>query len=98
MAHIGLHRRQAEFRDHLVQLGRTARIGGDLSFQIGDILVGVARGVWVIGQEIAQRILAELALIDQHEIVEQHPLLVHRGGKRRHRPRRRAADIGMMPA
>jgi hypothetical protein len=58
----------------------------------------VARRVCVIGQEIEQLLLAEAAALDEPEVVEQHAFLVHGGGERRHRARRRAADIGMVAA
>ena len=98
MAHIGLDHVEPEMRDHLAQLGDALLVGGDLRLEVGDVLVRVAGRVGVVGQERVQLLLLELAALDDAEIVDQHAFLVDRGGERRHRAGRRAADIGMMAA
>ncbi len=52
----------------------------------------------MVREEHGQRVLAERALVDELEVVEEHALLVDRRGERRHRARRRAADIGVVAA
>ena len=47
---------------------------------------------------VDQRRLAEAAALDQAEIVDEHAFLVDGGGARRHRARRRAADVGVVAA
>ena len=50
------------------------------------------------GQQFGELALAEPALVDEKEIVDQHAFLVDGGRKRRHRAGRGAADIGVMAA
>ena len=98
VAHIGLDHVEPEMRDHLAELGDALLVGGDLRLQVGDVLRRVARGVGVVGQQRVEFLFHEGSAIDDAEIVDQHAFLVDGRGERRHRSRRRAADIGMVTA
>ena len=98
MGHIGADYGQAEIGDDLAQFRRPARVGCDLSFQIGDVLLHIADRIGVVQQNRFQSGVAELAILDQQQIVDQHPFFIHRGRQRSHRPGGRAAHIGMVPA
>ena len=58
----------------------------------------IARGIFRVGQELASLLLAEAAAVDQLEIVDIDAFLLDRGGVRRHRAGRDAADVGMVSA
>jgi hypothetical protein len=59
---------------------------------------GLRQGYLVIGQDAAQLVLAQAAVLDQFQVVDEHAFLVDGGGERRHRAGRGAADIGMVAA
>ncbi len=59
---------------------------------------GLRAGYRGAGQRRHQFLLAEAAAVDQLEIVDIDAFLLDRGGVRRHRARRDAADVGMVPA
>ena len=83
---------------HLAQFLHALLVGGDLRFQIVDVLQRIARRIFAAGQQRIEFFLAEAAAIDQLEIVDVDAFLLDRGGVRRHRARRDAADIGMVAA
>ena len=96
VAHIGAHDIQAEVLHCLGQLVNALFIGGDLGFQVGNILGRVAGRVGAGGEQIVQVGLAKMTAINQLEIVDQHAFLGHNGGQWRHRPRRHPANVGMV--
>ena len=96
--HVGLHDRQGEMRHHLAQLLHALFVGGDLRFQVVDVLHRIARRIFRPGQRVVELALAETAAVDQLEVVDVDALLLDRRCVRRHRARRDAADIGMVTA
>ena len=75
VAHVAHDRVAARARDQRLELGDAARVGGELRLEVGDILVGIARGPGAGGEALAQRLLADLAAVEQQEVVEQHAFL-----------------------
>ena len=96
--HVGLHHRQRELRDHLAQLLHALLVGGDLRLQVVDVLQRIARRISGAGQRGVELLLAEVAAIDQLEVVDIDAFLLDRGRVRRHRARRDAADVGVVAA
>ena len=84
--------------DHAPQLLRALLVGGDLSLQVGDVLVGIAGRVLAAGQQRAQLGLAEAAALDELEVVDQHALFLDGRAVRRHGARGDAADVGVVAA
>ena len=84
--------------DHLAELVHAALVRRDLGAQVGDVLRRVAGRVGVVGQRLHQRVLAEPSALDEAQVVDQHAFFFHGRRPRRHRARRRPADVGMMPA
>ncbi|MNK60659.1 hypothetical protein D3C87_798010 [compost metagenome] len=100
MAHVGLHDRQTEMRDHLVQFVGPLLVGRHLGAQVGQVLPGIAgrpAGARQQGQcfRLAQQ---TRGAVDQLEIVDQHALFLDARGVGRHGAWRGAADIGMVAA
>src|SRR3546814_20799972 len=85
-------------RDHAPKLAHALLVGGDLRLEVGDVLIRVARRPAARGEDRAHFRLAEAALRDQPEVVDEDALLLDRAARRRHRARRRAADIGVVAA
>ena len=98
MAHVGLHHVEAELLDHLAQLLHALLVGGDLRLQVGHVLLRVAAGVFAAGQQVQHFLLAQVALIDQLDVVDLHALFLDAGGERRHRAGRDATHIRMVAA
>ena len=98
VAHIRAHDRQRELADHVAQFLHALLIGGDLRLQVVDVLQRIARRILAAGQQRIEFTLAETAALRQLEIVDVDAFLLDRGGVRRHRARRDAADIGMVAA
>ena len=98
MAHVAHHRGQAPLRHHRMQLLHAFLVGCDLGAQVGHGLVGVARRPAARAQPGTQVGLAQLAVAHQQQVVQQHTFFVDAAGKRWHRPRRDAADVGMVAA
>ena len=98
VAHIGTHHRQREVPHHLAQFLHALLVGGDLCLEIGNVLHRVARRIIAAGEQRQNLLLAEAAAIDQLEIVDIDAFLPDGRRVRRHRARRNAADIGVMPA
>ncbi|MNX61188.1 hypothetical protein D3C86_921150 [compost metagenome] len=82
---------------HAQQLLYALLVGGDLRVHVGDVLIRIARGPAARAQDVARGLLAEFAVLHQLEVGKEHALVFHRLGIRRHRTRRRAADIRMVP-
>ena len=59
---------------------------------------GLRAGQRARGEQRAHLGLAEMALVDQQLIVDQHAFFVDRAAVGRHRSRRDPADVGMVPA
>jgi hypothetical protein len=59
---------------------------------------GLRAGYFPEAKQRAEFRLAEAALFDEDEIVDQHALFLDDAAGGRHRARRGAADIGVMPA
>ena len=81
-----------------LQLLRALRAGRGLRLEIGDVLLGIARGPRAAAENRAHRHFVERAAMHHADAVEQDALFRHVLRERRHRARRDAADIGMMPA
>ena len=80
VAHVGLHDREREVLDHLLEFGDALGVGGDLCLEVVDVLDDVAHRIFRAGEQLHQFRLAELALIDELEVVDIDALLldVHR--------------------
>ena len=98
MAHIGLDHIETIGGNEFVQFLDALGIGGGLRLQVGDVLGRVAGRVGAFGEKRLYRVLAEAAALDQLERVDIDAFLLDPCRLRAHRPRRDAADIGMMPA
>ena len=98
MAHVGLHHVQTELRHHAAQLLHALLVGGDLGPEVGHVLLRVAAGVFAALQQRQHLGLAQHAAFDQLDVVDLHALFLDAGRERRHRPRRGAADVGMVAA
>ena len=98
MPHIGACHGQREIAHHLAQFAHAHFVGGDLRFDVVDVLQRIARWIFAAGEHGVKLLLAEAAAIDQLEIIEQDAFLLDRGGIGRHRAWRNAADVGMMAA
>ena len=98
MAHIGLHHRQPIVRHHAAQLLHAFFVGGNLGAQVGHVLRRVAAGVGPGAEQGHHGRLAQHTAFDQLEVLNLHALLFDGGGKRRHRTRRCATNVGMVTA
>ena len=98
MNHVGLHHVEPELIDHLAQLLHAFFVGGDLRFQVGQVLLRVARGVFAAVQQREHFRLTQVAAVNQLDVVDLHALFFDAGRKRRHRTGRDAADVGMVAA
>ena len=96
--HVGLHHRQREVRHHLAQLVHALLVGGDLRLHVVDVLQRIARRILRAVERVVELLLAETALIDDLEVVEQHAFFLDRRCVRRHRAGRDAADVGVVTA
>ena len=77
---------------------RAARAGGELRLQVRDVAVGIARRPFARGEQRAHLRLAEMTLVDQQYIVDQHAFLGRCSAVGRHRSRRDPADVGVVAA
>ncbi len=98
VAHIGRDQWPAIFGDHRLERLAPPLIGGDLRLDVGDVEIGIARGVAGAGEEGAELRLAEAPLRDEEEVVDHHPLLFEALRTGRGRARGEAADIGVVAA
>ena len=98
MAHIGVHDVQPELVDHLHDLPRAGFVRGDLSGEVGHVLLEIPDRVFARGQERACLRLPERPAVDHQEVVDQHAFLLDMAAVRRGRARRLAADIGVVAA
>jgi len=80
--HVGFDYRQCKMGHHLAQLRNTLFVGGDLGLDVVDVLYGVARRIFDLGQCGHQFLFAKSATVDQLEIVEQNTFLLDGGGVR----------------
>ena len=96
MAHIGVHDVQPKLVDHLHDLPRAGFVRGDLSGEVGHVLLEIPDRVFARGQERACLRLPERPAVDHQEVVDQHAFLLDVAAVRRGRSRRLAADIGVM--
>ncbi len=96
MQRVGVHRFAPELRHHAAQFCDAFFVGGNLRAQVGHVLVHVAAGVGVVGENLTHFYLAKGAPVHQFEIVDQHAFLVHMGGAGGGGAGGHAADIGMM--
>ncbi|GAK34076.1 hypothetical protein AQ1_01972 [alpha proteobacterium Q-1] len=72
MAHIAIHHSKPIKIDEPPHLGHAPLIGGQLRLQIGDILIGIARGPWAFAQTLAEIILQKPALVADQAGGDQH--------------------------
>ena len=98
VAHVGADRGEAELGHHLGELVGAALAARHLGLDVGHVLGLVADRPGAGAQHLQQGRLAQLAVLDQEEVVEQHALLVDVRAVGRHRARRDAADVGMVRA
>ncbi len=98
VAHVGVHHVEPVVRDHVAQLVYALLARRDLRLQVGDVLRHVARRVAAGAEELRDLALAQAALLDQQEVVDQHTLFFDRAAVGRHRARRNAADVGVVAA
>ena len=70
----------AELRDDALQFLHAFLVGGDLRLDIGDVHVRAARRIAGAGQQGAEFGLAEMAAIDQQEIVDDDAFFFQRAG------------------
>ena len=89
---------QPNWRDDALQFLHAFFVGGDLRLDVGDVHVGAAGGIFCAGQQRAEFGFAEVAAIDQQEIVDDDAFFLQRAGHRRGGARGDAADIGVMAA
>jgi hypothetical protein len=98
VAHVRLHDVESELLHHLAQFLHALLVGGDLRFQVGHVLLGIAARIGAAAQQREHLGLAELPSIDQFHVVDLHALFLDQGRERRHGARRRPADVRMVPA
>ena len=98
MAHVGLNHIQAKLSHHFVQLLYTLFVGGQLSAQIGHVLLRIATGVLAAGQQVQHALLLQNAFRHQLEVVDLHAFFLNGGGERWHRARCGAAYVSMVTA
>jgi hypothetical protein len=98
VAHVGLDDVQAEVVDHGAQLADAALVGGDLGAQVGQVGGGVAGRVRGGLEELDRLGFAQVRVLDQQPVVDQHPLLLDPGAGGRHGSGRDPADLGVVPA
>src|SRR5260370_882079 len=82
----------------LIGRRQPAFIGGDLGFEIVDVLERIARRVFGAGEERIELRLAEMAAIHHFEIVDIDAFLLDGPGVGRHRAGRDAAHVGVVAA
>ena len=98
VAHVGRDHGETEVGHHALQFGASARVGGDLGTQIGQVLRHVARRVRGRREQLRQLGLAQPAALDEPKVFDQHAFFVDAPAARRHRSRRDAADVGVVGA
>ena len=82
--HVGVNDVQSEQPDHLVQFLHALFVGGDLRLEVVDVLQRIACRIFGFGEQIVEGDFAELAAIDQLEVVDIDAFLFDRGGDGRH--------------
>ena len=98
VAHVGVHDVEAEMRDHAAQFLHAFFVGGDHRAQVGHVLRDVAARIFAGGEQRDGFLLAQAALLDQQEVVDQHAFFLDHAAVGRHRARRDAADVGVVAA
>src|SRR5204862_1689929 len=73
-------------------------VGRHLRLEVGDVLRRIARRPAPALEQRLRLLLEEATALDQLDVVELDALLLDAGRERRHRARRRAADVGMVAA
>ena len=89
---------QPNWDDHALQFLHALFVGGDLRLDVGDVHVGAAGGIFCAGQKFAEFGFAEVAAIDEQEVVDDDAFFLQRAGHRRGRAGGDAADVGVMAA
>ena len=98
VAHIGLDHFKRKHLDHAPELPHALFVSGDLGLEVVDVLQRIARRIGAASQQVIEFALAEAPALDQEKIVDIDALFKDRRGERRHRSRRRSADVGVMAA
>jgi hypothetical protein len=86
------------WRKEPLECGRAARVGSHLGAQVGEVLGKVADGVGTRREQGGRLRFAELAALDEPEVLDQHALLLDAAAAGRHRTGRDPADVGMVSA
>ena len=89
---------QPNWDDHALQFLHALFVGGDLRLDVGDVHVGASGGVFCARQKFAELGLAEVAAIDQQEVVDDYAFFLQSAGHRRGGAGGGAADVGVMAA
>jgi hypothetical protein len=97
VTHIGAHDGGVNWRTILRSSCRPFSLAATAP-EVVYVLQRIARRILATGQQRIEFPLAETAALRQLEIVDVDAFLLDRGGVRRHRARRDAADIGMVAA
>src|SRR6185437_11444247 len=82
--------------NHALELADALLIGGDLGLEVVDVLQRIARRIAAALKQVIEFALAEASAIDEEKVVDIDALLLDSRRERRHRSRRRSADIGVM--
>src|ERR1051326_7928075 len=98
MLHVRVYDLQSEMVDRTPQFLHPFLIGGDHGADVGHILLDVACRIFSGTEESNGLGLTQAALFDKQEVIDQYALFLDNLAVRRHRTRRDAADIGVMPA
>jgi hypothetical protein len=96
--HVGEQHRQAVIARRALDLADPPRVRGQLSPQVGEVLLDVARGPRAFRQPLADQRLGELPVAHDARRGEVCAFLADVPAARRHRPRRDAADVCVVRA
>ena len=98
VAHVRGDHGEAELRDHAVELRRAAGVGRHLGAQVGEVLLEVADRMGGAREQFRRLGLAQPAVLDQPEVLDEDALLVDRAAAGRHGAGGDAADVGVVGA
>jgi hypothetical protein len=88
----------AEFAREIGEFCCAARVGGELGFEVGDVFIRVAGGVFRVGEKGVNFALDELALGDETRGFDVDAFFVDGFGARAHGAGGEAADVGVVAA
>ena len=96
--HIRLDDIEPEVRHHFAQLLHTFFVGRNLCAQVGDVLIGIARGISGSSQSCAHVGFEHDTIFNQLDVIEQYAFILDCSRKRRHGTGGDATDVGMVSA